>query len=91
MVKSVEKTVKEVVEGKVQNLHITFKEAQKQEAIAALTRRNLPIREGFDGPIFQDIAGYSVNGDWVAVMTKQGDTYVYPAGSVARIKHFNKE
>lgn len=71
MVKSVEKAVKEVVEGKVQNVAISF--YVNEDAFHA------------------DIAGYSVNGDWVAVMTKEGTTHVYPAKDVSYIKHFNKE
>lgn len=91
MVKSVEKAVKEVVEGMEQNLHITFTPDIWENAMAAMDRRGMVYRENFDGPIFENISGYSVNGDWVAVMTKKGETYVYPASSVARIKHFNKE
>mgnify|MGYP003463551744 CR=1 FL=1 len=71
MVKSVEKAVKEVVEGKIQNVEIFF--YVRADAI------------------HEDIAGYSVNGDWVAVMSKEGTTHVYPAKDVSYIRHFNKE
>jgi hypothetical protein len=71
MVKSVEKAVKEVVEGKVQNVFLEFNTGATFE--------------------HEDVAGYSVNGDWVAVMDKKGTTHVYPARSVSYIKHFNKE
>ena len=91
MVKKIEEKVKELVEGKKQNLHITFNNYAREDAELALIKRGLPVRENFDGPIFEDISGYSVNGDWVAVMTKDGATYIYPANSVARIKHFTAE
>ena len=89
MVKTVKEAVQEVVEGKKQGLHITFQAYEREMAIEAMQRRGMDIREGFDGPIFEDIAGYTINGDWVAVMTKEGETYVYPAAGVARIKHFS--
>ena len=90
-IKSVEKTVDEIVNGKTQNLHITLGLQARQEAIAAMRQRGLDIRENFDGPLFEDIAGYTINGEWVGVMLKDGTTYVYPKTSVARVKHFNAE
>lgn len=90
-VKSVEKAIDEVINGKTQNLHITLTLQARQEAIAALKARGLDIRENFDGPLFEDIAGYTINGEWVGVMLKDGATYVYPKTSIARVKHFNKE
>ena len=91
MVKKIEEKVKELVKGKYQNLHITLSNYARDDAERALIKRGLPVRENFDGPIFEDISGYSVNGDWVAVTTKDGTTYIYPAASVARIKHFTVE
>lgn len=71
MVKSVEKAVKEVVEGKVQNVFLEFTTGATFE--------------------HEDVAGYSVNGDWVAVMDKKAATFVYPARNVVFIKHYTKE
>lgn len=72
-----------------QNLHITLEYYARQEAIKALTERGMEIRENFDGPIFKDIAGHQVGTTWVAVMLKDGTTYVYPTTSVARLKVYN--
>lgn len=75
-VKTIEEAVKDVVSPKTQNIEI--------------------LKEGyFDNDYKQeliehkDIAGYSVNGDWIAVMTKEGDTYVYPSEGVLRIRHYS--
>lgn len=72
-----------------QNLHITLEWSALEDAKNAMTLRGLEVREHFDGPIFEDIMGYQVNADWVAVSLKDGTTYVYPASRVARIKHFS--
>lgn len=89
MVKSVKQAVEEVVHGKKQNFHITLAYPELLDAKAALKERGLEVRENFDGPIFEDIAGYSVNSEWVAVTTKEGETYVYPARNIARLKHYS--
>ena len=78
MVKSVEKVVKEVVEGKQQNIEIYFSGYYDVDQLC-----EVPNIEKHD-----DIAGYSVNGDWVAVMEKDSTTHVYPARGVNYIKHY---
>lgn len=72
----------------IYNLHITLSQYPRAEAEYAMRSRGLEIREHFDGPIFKDIMGYQVNGDWVAVSLKDGTTYAYPASNISRIKHF---
>lgn len=72
----------------IYNLHITLAPTAYYEAIRAMEKRGLEIREHFDGPIFKDIMGYQVNGDWVAVSLKDGTTYAYPASDISRIKHY---
>lgn len=90
-IKSIVEAVKEVTSPTVyeQNLHITLVLQPRAEAIAALKARGLEVREHFDGPIFKDIAGYQVNGEWVAVTLKEGTSYVYPAKNINRLKHYN--
>lgn len=72
----------------IYNIHLTFTPGPRGEAYRAMEERGLEIRENFDGPIFKDIMGYQVNGDWVAVSLKDGTTYAYPASNISRIKHY---
>ena len=37
-----------------------------------------------------DIAGYQINGDWLAIMTKDGQTLVYPARDVNFVRHYSE-
>lgn len=76
MVKSVKDAVKEVVEGKVQNIEIHTETYDIQSR---------PVRKIVT---HEDIAGYSMNGDWVAVMMKDATTYIYPAHTVQFVKHY---
>jgi hypothetical protein len=73
MVKKIEDKVKELVEGKKQNIEL-------HRLNEDFVIDNICVHE--------DIAGYSVNGDWVAVMTKDSTTHVYPAKQIAYIKHY---
>ena len=95
MTKDTNVTKLETVEPKGSfNFHITLEKNARDEAEYMLRSRGLPIRDNFDGPIFEDILGYQMNGEWVAVSLKNGSTYVYPRTSIARIKHYiapNKE
>lgn len=76
MVKKIEEKVKELVEGKKQNIELSIYE-----------NYGLPsIKVGHE-----DIAGYQLNGDWVAVMEKNGTTHVYAAKSVEYVKHYTAE
>jgi len=38
---------------------------------------------------FNDVAGWSLNGDWVAVMHKDGATEVFDADSVKYARHYS--
>lgn len=90
-VKTVEQAVEEVVQVQTQSLHVTLNLQSRQEAKAAMLARGMQIPELFDGPIFRDIAGYQVNGAWLAVSLKDGTTYAYPIANVSRFKHFNEK
>lgn len=70
MVKKIEDKVKELVEGKKQNIELWANSSVEPFVV------------------HEDIAGYSVNGDWVAVMTKDSTTHVYPAREITYIKHY---
>ncbi len=72
-IKTVEEAITEVVEGKKNNIEIS-----------------LFSRDGVrDHLKHEDIAGYQLNGDWVAVMTKDGETLVYPAKMVTFVRHYS--
>ena len=70
MIKPVEEAVQEVINGKKQNVIITF-ENQDEDAV------------------FEDIAGYRVGDSFIAVITKDETTYVYPTRNVFCVKHEN--
>lgn len=76
-VKTVDEAVKEVVEGKKQNIEL---QVEKYE---------------MEGPTFhtlfkhEDIAGYSVNDQFVAIMDKEGATFIYMVKNFDRIYHYN--
>lgn len=40
---------------------------------------------------FKDIAGYQLNGDWVAVSIPDGTTHVYSASDVYYVQHYIAE
>lgn len=40
---------------------------------------------------FEDISGYSIGTQWVAISTKDGGTTVFPAQDIKKIQHYNKE
>lgn len=79
MVKSIKDAVQEVVEGKKQSIIMEFHEdlydAEKDVYFSRVQQ-------------YDDIAGYQLNGDWVAIMMKDSTTHVYPASSVRYVKHF---
>lgn len=73
-VKTVDEAVKEVVEGKKQNIELQM--------------------EGFEDTFVtvykhEDIQGYSVNDQFVAIMDKQGATFIYMVKNFDRIYHYN--
>lgn len=76
MVKKIEEKVKELVEGKKQNIELHLYEEY-----------GLPHKV----VTHEDIAGYQLNGDWVAVMEKNGTSHIYPASRVQYVKHFTVE
>lgn len=41
--------------------------------------------------IYDEIIGWSLNGDWVAVMLPDGATEVWPAKAITFARHFTKE
>lgn len=89
MTKDTKVTKLETVEPKGSyNFHITLDGFHRREAEEMLLARGLPVRDHFDGPIFEDILGYQMGSEWVAVSLKDGTTYVYPKTSIARIKHY---
>lgn len=78
-VKTVDEAVKEVVEGKKQNIELQ-------------NERYLEDSDCFEFvTIFkhEDIAGYSVNDQFVAVMDKDGATFIYMVKNFDRIYHYN--
>lgn len=90
-IKTVEQAVADVVAGPVtkQGLKITLTEDARWSAMNMRHIRGIETPEDFEGPDFQDIMGYQISAEWVAVSLKDGTTYVYPKSSVARIKHYN--
>ncbi len=79
MVKTVKEAVKEVVEGKKQSIDLLRNpdwdfDAEKEVKVVMS---------------HEDIAGYSVNSDFVAVMTKDGTTHIYMIRDIEYIKHYN--
>lgn len=46
----------------------------------------------YESPIItvQDIAGYQINGDWLAIMTKDGQTLVYPSRNISFVRHYSE-
>ena len=38
--------------------------------------------------IYEDIIGYQVSNTVIAVMTKQGETLVYPIRDITKVRHF---
>lgn len=70
------------------NFHITLDEMARYEAAASMKKRGIEVAEDFDGPHFKDIMGYQMGSEWVAVSLKDGTTYVYPANTISRIKHY---
>lgn len=83
-VKTVEEAVKEVVEGKptVQNIElqraVTAEDFYPSGQFVTLYQHN-------------DIAGYSVGDKFVAVMDKNGGTFIYILGDIDRIYHYSVE
>ena len=89
MTKDTNVTKLETVEPKGSfNFHITLDKYARDEAEFMLRSRGLPVRDNFDGPIFEDILGYQMGNEWVAVSLKDGSTYVYPRTSITRVKHY---
>lgn len=81
-IKTVAEAVNEVVEGKKQNIELQVYDYVVDEFDVA------PI--GFK-TIYkhEDIAGYSVNSDFVAIMTKDGATFIYMVRTFNRIHHYS--
>ena len=75
MVKTVKEAVQEVVEGKKQNIEL---QCIEEGAARFFTRFK-----------HEDIAGYSVNDKFVAVMDKDGATFVYMVDQFDRIYHYS--
>lgn len=92
-IKTIEEAVADVVAGPVnkQNLKITLNSDALWEARNMRELRKIETPEDFEGPDFKDIMGYQISGEWVAVSLKDGTTYVYPKGSIARVKHYNTQ
>lgn len=38
--------------------------------------------------VFEDIAGHQVGSQWVAIMAKDGATYIYPAADIKMMKAY---
>lgn len=38
--------------------------------------------------VYEDIIGYQVSNTVIAVMTKEGETLVYPLRSITKVRHF---
>ena len=76
MVKQIEQKVKELVEGKKQSIELHLYEHYGQPPKVIA---------------YEDIAGYQLNGDWVAVMEKNGTSHIYAADSVEYVKHYTTE
>lgn len=90
-IKTVEEAVADVVAGPVtkQGLKITLSYGPRTDAADMRKLRGIETPVDFEGPDFQDIMGYQISSEWVAVSLKDGTTYAYPKDSIARIKHYN--
>lgn len=54
-------------------------------------KNSIEIRFYVEGPlVIADIAGYQINGVWLAVMTKDGQTHVFPARDVSFVRHYSE-
>ena len=71
MVKKIEEKVKELVEGKKQNIELHLYDYENGGRSIAEHK---------------DIAGYQLNGDWVAVFDKESSSHIYKASEVQFIK-----
>ncbi len=78
-VKTVDEAVKEVIEGKKQNIELQqycFKDKNLELGLETKFKH-------------EDIAGYSVNDKFVAIMDKEGATYIYMVAQFDRIYHYS--
>ena len=80
MVKTIKEAVKEVVEGKKQNITLRLKDLYNDET------------DKYDEQYltFEDIAGYQLSGEWVAIMEKDGTTHAYPKSEIKHVKHYSE-
>lgn len=78
-VKTVDEAVKEVVEGKKQNIEL---QEGRYDVEDGLYKMETVYKHA-------DIAGYSVNSDFIAVMDKEGATFIYMVKNFDRIYHYN--
>lgn len=82
-IKTVEQAVAEVIDGTptVQNIEIyvteeEYKGDEKWETVTTLKHKH------------EDIAGYQLGQEWLAVMDKQGATFIYRSNQFDFIKHY---
>jgi hypothetical protein len=69
----------------MKNKVIDIKEGKKEET------GNFSLDIWFDEGVlktFIDIIGYQINTHWVAVSTKEGKTFAYPAANIAELIHY---
>ncbi len=86
-VKTVDEAVKEVVEGKKQNIELQVFDYPPPDEMDPFKEQGI---RGFKTLVkHEDIAGYSVNDKFVAIMDKQGATFVYRMDNFNRIFHYS--
>lgn len=76
-IKTVEESVAAVVAGPVtkQNIELVF---YSYDAFGME-----------ESKFYEDIMGYQMNGDWVAISLKDGTTWVHPKEEIKLLKHYN--
>lgn len=60
------------------NIELTFRDVYDMDADACTTQVI----------VYEDIIGYQVSNTVIAVMTKEGETLVYPIRDITKVRHF---
>lgn len=48
------------------------------------------LNKGGEEILYEDIIGYQVSGTVIAVLTKDGETHVFPLSDITFVRHFPK-
>ena len=79
MVRTVKEAIREVVEGKKQNLTLRLRDLYDYNEDKCVEQY----------VTYENISGYQLSGEWVAIMEKDGTTHAYPKSEVKHVKHFS--